>query len=156
MAQDLKELARRLKAIEREFAKGGKVTDAVRGAFQASAQETFKKQADPYGKAWAPLQSVRKADAKAAAKKRAQGKAVKGQKILLKSGKLRRSVIGLMTSPASFVLQAVGYGAYLNYGTKNMPARSFFPRGTEGLPKSWLARASERAGNAFIMLAAGK
>jgi phage gpG-like protein len=77
----------------------------------------FERGADPYGRAWLPLQARR-------------GRRVGGRP-LLDTGRLRSSWFAAATATGIVVRTNVGYAGYHQWGTRRIPARPMLPVGRD-------------------------
>ena len=73
--------------------------------------DTFRKQADPYGQAWKPLKRERSRDKRARLRREAKGLKSRGQKILIKSGRMRASTTAIQSGNSGGVAIPTGYAA---------------------------------------------
>ena len=148
------ESVNKLRAMERALGVPFQITTAMAEVFTIQARAGFMGQKDPYGTAWTPLAKQRKADIKAAAKRAKKGLTPRGGVILVKSGKLRKSLKHRLTSATSFVYDIpLPYANTHQYGskTRNIPARPFLPNSSRGVPRTWMAALALRVDKAFLL-----
>jgi len=99
--------------------------------------DTFRKQADPYGQAWKPLKRERTKDRRARIRREAKGLKARGQKILVKSSRMKNSTTAIQTGSSGGVAIPVGYSAAHQKGTRFLPQRMMLPSAERGLPLPW-------------------
>lgn len=109
--ESLRKLAKRIDSPRSLLADYGQV-------LVESKRSLFDRQVDPEGKAWAPL-----AAATIRAKRRSE--APKPERILYNFGTLAQGFTYKLIGNDSLLLEAPKVGIYHQFGTKNMPARSF-------------------------------
>ena len=99
--------------------------------------DTFRKQADPYGRAWQPLKRERSRDKRARLRREAKGLKSRGQKILIKSARMKNSTTAIRSGNSGGVAIPTGYAAAHQRGTKFIPQRMMLPSADRGLPLPW-------------------
>jgi Phage virion morphogenesis family len=83
--------------------------------------DTFRKQADPYGKAWQPLKRERSRDKRARLRRESKGMKARGQKILIKTGRMRNSTTAIQSGSSGGVAIPTGYAASHQNGAHIAP-----------------------------------
>lgn len=112
----LHELVKRVEAIKRQDMIP-KIRDAVGAALLKEVADEFRESRDPYGKPWAPVKRNRRKDRLAREKRRAAGKAVKADKPLIDTGRLRASAAYLPKGLDGIrIVLPVEYASYHQYG----------------------------------------
>jgi phage gpG-like protein len=108
--------------------------------------DAFRNQRDPYGRAWQPLARERARDAVARRRLQAKGKKVRGQKILIDTGRMRNSTAPIFDGRSGGVAIPTGYAAVHQDGGRVMrggqqvgviPRRMMLPERQMGLPAHW-------------------
>ena len=102
--------------------------------------DTFRNQRDPYGLPWAPLKRERTRDKRARIQREAKGLKSRGQKILIKTARMRNSATAIHIGNSGGVAIPTGYAAS-------------HQNGAHIAPHSRLASASNvtlRVGNRFV------
>ena len=99
--------------------------------------DTFRKQADPYGKAWQPLKRERSRDKRARLRRESKGLKARGQKILIRTGRMRNSTTAIQTGSSGGVAIPTGYAASHQDGAHIAPQRMMLPSPERGLPLPW-------------------
>jgi len=83
--------------------------------------DEFRKQQDPYGKAWAPLKRERARDKRARMRAIARGKTPRGSKVLHKTGRMENSVGASASGNLINVVVPVDYAAVHQNGAQINP-----------------------------------
>jgi hypothetical protein len=83
--------------------------------------DTFRKQADPYGQAWKPLKRERSRDKRARLRRQAKGLKSRGQKILVKTSRMRNSTTAIQNGSSGGVAIPTGYAASHQNGAHIAP-----------------------------------
>jgi phage gpG-like protein len=95
----------------------------------------FRKQTDPYGKAWAPLARERTRDRRARLRAIAKGRTPRGGKVLHKTGRMENSVGASATGSLIRVVIPVDYAEFHQGGTVHMVRRMILPDKEMGVPE---------------------
>lgn len=107
-------------------------------AFMKEVADEFRQSRDPYGKQWAPVFRSRGRDVRARARRAKAGKAPKGDKPLIDTGRLRGSVVARTEGTQVRIALPVEYASYHQYGTRRIQRRQILPEAdTGGLPDRW-------------------
>jgi hypothetical protein len=102
--------------------------------------DTFRAQRDPYGTPWAPLKRERTRDKRARIQREAKGLKSRGQKILIKTARMRNSATAIHIGNSGGVAIPVGYAASHQHGAHIAPhSRLASP-----------SNVTYRAGNRFV------
>lgn len=83
--------------------------------------DTFRSQRDPYGTPWAPLKRERTRDKRARIQREAKGLKSRGQKILIKTSRMRNSATAIHNGNSGGVAIPVGYAASHQHGAHIAP-----------------------------------
>jgi phage gpG-like protein len=113
-----------------------KVAERVGVALVKQVMDEFRESRDPYGNAWAPVQRNRRRDRAARNRRIARGLAVKADKPLLDTGRLRGSTGYSVRGAQVRVFLTANYASYHDQGTRRIKQRQILP--SEGrLPAKW-------------------
>ena len=113
-----------------------RITSDVATDINALLEQEFDDEADPYGRAWAPL-------AESTIKRKGHSQ------ILHETGALRAGTQALAMGGKGIEIVSLDYGQYHQSGTGTMPARKILPDGANELPKAWSAAIEARYRAAF-------
>jgi hypothetical protein len=83
--------------------------------------DTFRNQRDPYGTPWAPLARERSRDKRARLRREAKGLKARGQKILIRTARMRNSTTAIANGRSGGVAIPVGYAAAHQNGAHISP-----------------------------------
>ena len=100
--------------------------------------DTFRTQRSPYGEPWKPLKRERTRDKRARLRREAKGLKSRGQKILIRTGRMRNSTAAIAIGKTGGVGIATGYARPHQEGTRFIPQRQMLPSAQKGLPGTWL------------------
>jgi phage gpG-like protein len=118
----------------------------VAAGFLKEVADEFRQSRDPYGNPWAPVNRNRPKDRRARVRRLAAGKAVKSDKPLIDTGRLRASVVARADGSQVRVSLPVEYASYHQYGTRRIKRRQILPEAdTGGLPPKWIGLATKEA-----------
>lgn len=127
----------------------------VSAAFMKEVADEFRESRDPYGNAWAPVERNRRKDRRARARRAARGLAIRSDKPLIDTGRMRGSVIARMVGSAVRVAIPVEYASFHQYGTRFIKRRQILPEvNTGGLGPRW-TMALNREASAVLNKALG-
>ena len=133
-----------------------KIDDAVRGKLAANlairvgaalvktVADEFKQSIDPYGQPWAPVQRNRRRDRKARNRRIARGLAVRSDKPLIDTGRLRGSLGFTASGGQVRVFLSANYASYHDLGTRRIKRRQILPD-AGNLGKTWSAAIDKEA-----------
>lgn len=115
----------------------GELAQRTAAAGMKLVGDEFRKQQDPYGKAWAPLARERTRDRRARLRAIAKGKTPRGGKVLHKTGRMENSAGASATGRLVNVVVPVDYAGFHQGGTKAIPQRKILPDAQGGIPSAW-------------------
>jgi phage gpG-like protein len=157
-----KELQDRLNQLSQIVAPGSpdgkKLVDLIGEAFKKELADEFKQSRDPYGNPWKPLarQRNRARDRKARERRIKQGKPLRGDKVLVDTGRMSRSVAVRGEPGAVRIILPTSYASFHQYGAADLPRRQMLPElDTGGLGSRW-SMAAEKAVARFLERMMGK
>lgn len=99
----------------------GELAQRTAAAGMKLVGDEFRKQTDPYGKAWAPLARERTRDKAARLRAIAKGKKPRGSKVLHKTGRMENSAGASASGRLISVVVPVGYAAVHQNGAQIAP-----------------------------------
>lgn len=113
--------------------------------------DEFRNSRDPYGKPWKPVVRNRRRDRNARARRAARGLAVKADKPLIDTGRLRAAATAPQTPQGTTVRISipVEYASYHQDGTSRIARRQIVPDEAGGLGPVW-SEAFRREINAAV------
>jgi phage gpG-like protein len=116
----------------------------VGAAFVKQVADEFRESRDPYGNPWAPVYRNRARDRRARARRLAAGKAIRADKPLIDTGRLRASVVARTEGSEVRIALPVEYASYHQTGTRKMVRRQILPEAdTGGLGPRWTMAANK-------------
>lgn len=83
--------------------------------------DCFRNQSDPYGRPWKPLARERARDRRARLRAQARGKKVRGQKILIRTARMKNSTTAIHMGRSGGVAIPTGYAAVHQGGARIPP-----------------------------------
>lgn len=118
----------------------------VGAAFMKELADEFRQSRDPYGNAWAPVFRNRRRDRLARGRRAAAGKAVRADKPLVDTGRLRASATAKADGTKVRIVLPVEYASYHQEGTRRIKRRQMLPEAaTGGLGPRWTMAANKEA-----------
>ena len=115
-----------------------KIAKRVGAAFIKQVADEFRESRDPYGNPWAPVFRDRPRDRRARASRVRRGLAVRADKPLIDTGRLRASPVAIINGTQVRIVMPVDYASYHQYGTRKMVRRQMLPEeDTGGLGDRW-------------------
>jgi phage gpG-like protein len=99
----------------------GELAQRTAAAGMKLVGDEFRKQQDPYGKAWAPLKQERTRDKRARLRAIAKGRTPRGSKVLHKTGRMENSAGASASGRLVNVVVPVEYAAYHQNGAHIAP-----------------------------------
>lgn len=106
--------------------------------------DEFRESRDPYGKSWAPVVRNRKRDRAAKNRRIAKGLAVKADKPLVDTGRLRASAGYSVSGTQVRVFLTADYASYHDKGTRRIKRRQILPS-AGNLGEKWTAAVDKEA-----------
>jgi phage virion morphogenesis protein len=108
------------------------IATRVGAALVKQVADEFRESRDPYGRAWAPVF------------RRVKGrKGLVQGKPLIKTGRLRASVVAKISGSEVRIALPVEYASYHQFGTRTIPQRQILPDTGAGLGPRWSAAVSK-------------
>jgi hypothetical protein len=130
-------MKRMLREIQEKNWLGELAQRCTAGAWKLVDDE-YRKQQDPYGNAWAPLQRERTRDRRARLRAVRAGRKPRGMRILQRTGRMRAGTGATATGHLLRVSVPVDYSLYHQRGTFKMDRRAILPDVEGGgNPETW-------------------
>lgn len=121
---NLERFQRQLKTVPQAMPK---LAERVGVALVKQVMDEFRESRDPYGKPWAPVARNRKRDRRARNKRISKGLAVRSDKPLLDTGRLRGSTGYAVAGTSVRVFLSANYASYHDKGTRRIKQRQILP-----------------------------
>jgi hypothetical protein len=121
---NLERFQRQLKTVPQAMPK---LAERVGVALVKQVMDEFRESRDPYGNAWAPVERNRKRDRRARNRRISKGLAVKSDKPLLDTGRLRGSMGFAVAGTRVRVFLSASYASYHDKGTRRIKRRQILP-----------------------------
>lgn len=117
----------------------------VAATTQKLTTDTFRNQADPYGKPWAPLQRERPRNKRARLRREKKGLKPRGTMVLVDKGIMRASTNAQASANLVRTNVSTVYSIFHQGGTEHMPRRMMLPNGQMGIPPKWMTAINREA-----------